>query len=253
MSHGCPGPGHTQSLAALTEGTNQLATQDITAAPDWTGTGTPEVPPLADASLLREPPVTARGMRTRAALVAAARRVFERDGYIDARLTDITREAACSTGNFYTYFAGKEEVFHAVLEAVQDDMLHPGFGRHADPGASPYAVIETSNRAYLEAYQRNAKLMMLLEQVATVDARFREIRRRRSRAFVIRNARGIADLQARGLADPDLDAYQAARALSAMVARTAYNTFCLADEETTIDSLADTCTRLWVNALRLTR
>lgn len=35
------------------------------------------------------PPVTARGMRTRAALVAAARRVFERDGYIDARLTDI--------------------------------------------------------------------------------------------------------------------------------------------------------------------
>ena len=67
---------------------------------------------------LREPPVTARGMRTRAALVAAARRVFERDGYIDARVTDITREAACSTGNFYTYFAGKEEVVHAVLESV---------------------------------------------------------------------------------------------------------------------------------------
>ena len=166
--------------------------------------------------------------------------------------TDITREAKCSTGNFYTYFDGKEEVFQAVLEAVQDEMLHPGFGRHIDPDASAYAIIEASNRAYFESYQRNAKLMMLLEQVAAVDPRFRELRRRRGRAFVERNARRIAELQARGLADPELDAYQAARALSAMVSRTAYNTFCLIDEETTIDSLVHTCTRLWVNALRLT-
>ena len=230
-----------------------MAKHDNSAARDWASAGTLEVPPLADASMLREPPVTARGMRTRTALVTAARRVFERDGYIDARLTDITHEAKCSTGNFYTYFAGKEEVFNAVLEAVQDNMLHPGFGRHVDPDASPYAVIEASNRAYLEAYKRNARLMMLLEQVATVDARFREIRRRRGRAFVLRNARGIADLQARGVADPELDAYQAARALSAMVSRTAYNTFCMAEEETTMDALVDTCTRLWANALRLTR
>jgi AcrR family transcriptional regulator len=108
----------------------------------------------------------------RAARVAAARRVFERDGYVDARLTDITREAKRSTGNFYTYFAGKEEVFHAVLEAVQDEMLHPGYGPHVDPGSSPYAVIEASNRAYFEAYRRNARLMLPLEQVATFRRAF---------------------------------------------------------------------------------
>lgn len=230
-----------------------MAIQNNTAAPDWASAEVPDVPPLADASMLREPPVTARGIRTRAALVAAARRVFERDGYIDARLTDITREANCSTGNLYTYFAGKEEVFHAVLEGVQDEMLHPGFGPHVDPDASPYAVIEASNRAYFEAYWRNARLMMLLEQVATLDARFRELRQQRGLAFVIRDARGIANLQARGLADPELDAYQAARALSAMVSRTAYNTFCMGEEATSIDSLVDICTRLWANALGLTR
>lgn len=200
--------------------------------------------------LLRDPPVTARGMRTRAALVAAARRVFERDGYIDARLTDIPREANCSTGTLYTYFAGKEAIFHAVLQAVQDEMLHPGVRHHVDPAASPYAVIEASNRAYLEAYQRNARLMFLLEQVATIEPHFREIRRQRDRAFIERNARGIADLQARGLADPELDAYQAARALSAMVSRLAYNTFCMDEEEMPIDTLVKTCTRLWANALR---
>ncbi len=55
----------------------------------------------------------------------------------------------------------------------------------------------------------------------------------------------------KGLADPKLDAYQAARALSAMVSRLAYNTFCMDEEEMPIDTLVKTCTRLWANALRL--
>jgi hypothetical protein len=38
---------------------------------------------MARSSLLREPPATERGLRTRAALVAAARKVFERDGYLN--------------------------------------------------------------------------------------------------------------------------------------------------------------------------
>ncbi|HSS24843.1 MAG TPA: helix-turn-helix domain-containing protein, partial [Mycobacterium sp.] len=83
-------------------------------------------PSMARPSLLREPPATERGLRTRAALVAAARKVFERDGYLNARLIDITRAANCSAGTFYTYFSGKEEVFAAVLEVAQEDMLHPG-------------------------------------------------------------------------------------------------------------------------------
>ena len=55
----------------------------------------------------RMPPVTRRGIRTRQALVEAARVVFERDGYLDARLSDITAEANCATGTFYTYFNDK--------------------------------------------------------------------------------------------------------------------------------------------------
>lgn len=114
--------------------------------------------PVAPPALLRDRPTTERGTRTRAALVAAARKVFERSGYLDARLIDIAKEAGCATGSFYTYFANKEEVFAAVLEVARDDMMHPGMGRVA--GADdPYAVLEASNRAYLAAYQRNAKLM----------------------------------------------------------------------------------------------
>jgi hypothetical protein len=60
---------------------------------------------MARPALLRAPPATERGLRTRATLVAAARKVFEQFWYLDARLIDITRSANCSAGTFYTYFS----------------------------------------------------------------------------------------------------------------------------------------------------
>jgi AcrR family transcriptional regulator len=203
----------------------------------------------------RQRPATVRGARTRAALIAAARKVFERDGYVDCKLTDITKAAKCATGSFYTYFANKAEIFAAVLEEAQRDMMHPGMGRVADD-ADPYAVLEASNRAYLEAYRRNAKLMGLLEQVAQVDPEFRNFRRRRAEAFIQRNARGIADLQARGIADPDVDPLLASSALSGMVSRAAYSAFTLGESEDPdgeppdFEVMVSTLTRLWANALR---
>src|SRR6201984_1756203 len=170
-------------------------------------------PSMVRPSPLREPPATERGLRTRAALVAAARKVFERAGYLNARLIDITQAAKCSAGTFYTYFSGKEEVFAAVLEIAQEDMLHPGMP-HVAGDDDPAAVIEASNRAYLQAYQRNSKLMGLLEQVANIDPEFRELRTSRSNAFVRRNARSIEKLQAKGQAEPDLDPLLASGALS---------------------------------------
>ncbi len=195
-------------------------------------------------------PTTARGRRTRDALVAAARVVFERDGYADSRLVDIAAEAGCSVGTFYTWFDGKDEVFAAVLEQAQADMLNPGTGEIA-PADDPVAIIRASNRAYVEAHLRNGRLNQLLAQVATLDARFLDLRRRRTEAFVERNARAIADLQARGLADPELDPSTAAMALSGMVSRLAGDAFLFGI--TDIDTLVDTATRLWTNALGLTR
>ena len=214
-------------------------------------------PSMARSSLLRDLPTTERGLRTRAALIAAARRVFERMGYLDARLIDITRAANCSAGTFYTYFSSKEEIFAAVLEVAQEDMLHPGMP-HVATEDDPAAIIEASNRAYLQAYQRNAKLMGLLEQVANVDPEFRELRTLRSNAFVRRNARSIARLQADGQADPDLDPLLAARALSGMMSRFAFGHFVTREDRddtpvTTDEDLVQIVTRLWVNALRIPR
>jgi hypothetical protein len=134
-------------------------------------------------------------------------------------------------------------------------MLHPGMS-HVAAEDDPAAVIEASNRAYLKAYKRNAKLMGLLEQVANIDPEFRELRTSRSNAFVRRNARSIAELQAKGQADPDLDPLLASRALSAMMGRVAFGHFVTREDRedtpaTTEEDLVQIVTRLWVNALRI--
>ena len=84
-------------------------------------------------------------------------------------------------------------------------------------------MIEAANRAYLVAYRRNAKLMALMEQVAQIDEDFRRMRLRRVRAFTERNAQAIAQLQQRGLADPEpRSAARRARRSARWSARMAY-------------------------------
>ncbi|WP_168581340.1 TetR/AcrR family transcriptional regulator [Gephyromycinifex aptenodytis] len=215
------------------------------------------VPDLFDPARLGVQPQTARGRRTRESLITAARTVFERDGFVDSRLVDIVAEANCSIGSFYTWFDSKDEVFAAVLHEAQSDMMHPGTSR-IEATDDPVVIIGASNRAYFEAYRRNAKLNILLQQVAAVDPRFRALRRARSHAFVSRNARAIADLQERGLADRLVDPKLAAKALSGMISRLAYETFVVEAEggaaptTSEIDALVEAGTRLWTNALGLT-
>ena len=53
---------------------------------------------------------------TRQKLLAAAERIFARDGFEAARLEDIAAGAGYTRGAFYANFGGKEEIFFALLE-----------------------------------------------------------------------------------------------------------------------------------------
>jgi AcrR family transcriptional regulator len=200
---------------------------------------------------------TARGLARQAALVRAAQTVFERDGFRDARIADITVTARTATGSFYTYFNSKQDVFLAVVEALDEVGLHPPTleyltERHAD-AAALRADIAAHHRAYLETYHRNARMMRVVEEVTNINAAFRRERTARAQPWIAASREAIRRLQREGRADRDLDPVAAARALSTMVSRTAYITFVLEEEGAeAIDGLAETLTRLWMNALRLT-
>lgn len=200
---------------------------------------------------------TERGRRTRARLVAAAWRVFERDGYLDARITDISRAAKVAHGTFYTYFTSKEAIFREVIVGVQADMLAGDASGDlhvdADGGRSrqgPIERIDAANRAYLAGYRRNAKLMGLMEQVSTFNDDLRRLRLDVRRVYHMRAARAITRWQAEGIADPDLDPWYAASALCNMVDRFAY-TWLVLGEHFEEERAVETLTRLWVQGIQL--
>ncbi|MFI6956846.1 TetR/AcrR family transcriptional regulator [Nocardia sp. NPDC050408] len=188
-------------------------------------------------------------MRTRSALVTAAREVFERDGFLDARISDISKAAGVASGSFYTYFDSKEEIFAAVVEQVREEMLHPHVRERVGID-DPRELIAAANREYLLSYRRNARLMAVLEQVSKIDEKFRVLRFERALAFVDRNAVMIRNLQDRGLVDAELDAEVTSLALSSMVSRMAYFVF-VEGRKVSFEKLVKTLNQLWFNALQL--
>ncbi|MEC3918318.1 TetR/AcrR family transcriptional regulator [Nocardia sp. CDC160] len=197
----------------------------------------------------RTAPRTKRGERTRSALIAAAREVFERDGYLDAKIADISKTAGMASGSFYTYFDSKDEIFAALVEQVSEEMLHPHV-RERSGITDPRALIEAAHRDYLLSYKRNARLMALFEQVAHIDENFRRMRVERGKAFAQRNARMIRELQESGRASAELDPMITAHALSGMVSRMANLVF-VQNQRIPFEKLVATLTELWANALGL--
>lgn len=199
-------------------------------------------------------PPTARGRATRAALIQSARQVFERDGFLEARITDITATANVATGSFYSYFASKEKIFSAVIdEMIRDEGLQsPGLAFLADARENLVSEMARYHRDYLLRYARNAKLMSVMEQVTNVSQEFRGHRTANAQSVMQSSAEAIRRLQAAGIVDPNLNPMQTARSLSVMVSRSAYVAFVLERETVEqIDVLVSTLGRLWLNALRI--
>jgi AcrR family transcriptional regulator len=195
-----------------------------------------------------------RSLERRAKLVEGAHRVFERDGFIDARITDIAKEVGMAHGSFYTYFSSKEEIFRVVAEEIQAEM----FDRHRSGSGdlTPYQRIEAANRRYLESYRRHSRIMAIIEQVSTFNAEIRSIRESRAQETTGRTERSIRRLQAEGLADPELDPHLSAVALTSMLSRFAYlwmGADTGPDYKFDVDAAVDGLSRLWANAIGLKR
>lgn len=195
---------------------------------------------------------TAKGIRTRDDLVAAARRVFERDGYLDTRVADIAAEAGLAHGSFYTYFSSKQAVFLAVVRDVGRQIREAVAPAPGDADADAYEALDRSNRRYLETYRANSVMWALVEQVSTIDPEVHRMRLLGRRAHVERVARTIRRWQARGIADPNVDLRTTAGALVSMLSNFAY--WWLAGGDTyDANVAARTLTDIWARAVGLRR
>ena len=194
-----------------------------------------------------------KGLRTRARLVDAAKKVFERDGFLDARIVDIAETARVAPGTFYHYFDSKEQLFREVAQAQEQRLSAPPDPeqRTTSPDDSPAGRIRSANRRYLERYRDEAALMGVIEQVSRYDDEVNAARMATMKHFVERAERAIRRLQDEGLADDRVDPSMAADALGAMLARFAELWLVQGYREYDFDKAVDQLSLLWANALGL--
>lgn len=118
-----------------------------------------------------------RSAATRDALVSAARPLFARDGFRGVSTETIVRAAGVTRGALYHQFADKTELFAAVFEAIEGEVM-ARIAVAADSDLSdPIAAMRVGAHAWLDAcIEPEVHRIILLEAPAVLGwERWREI------------------------------------------------------------------------------
>jgi AcrR family transcriptional regulator len=114
--------------------------------------------------------------RTRAAIIAAARRQFVSGGFTATSIDDVATAAKVSKGAVYHHFEDKQALFEAVFRASQAAVIEASRERSSRQ-ASPGGKVEAGIRGMFVAYEQPAARALLLlapaalgvERVRSVD------------------------------------------------------------------------------------
>jgi AcrR family transcriptional regulator len=197
----------------------------------------------------RQGPLSAKGERTRARLLTAAKQVFEQAGFVNARIVDIAETADLATSAFYHYFDSKEQVFREVAAAQEQRLTAPPDGSEELVPDSGFVRIRAAIRGYLERYRAEAALMGVIEQVSRYDGEVNAARMATTKLLSERAERSLRRAQESEIVDSRVDPVMAADMLSAMVTRFAELWLVQGYRDYDLDEVVDQLTLLWTNAL----
>jgi AcrR family transcriptional regulator len=112
----------------------------------------------------------------RAQLLDAATLVFARKGYRAASISDIIARAGVARGTFYLYFASKQAVFLAIVEAFHGRVrqeLGAAEAAPAGPDAGPKQILEAGFGRWLRFFAGHREATtVILREASSIDPRF---------------------------------------------------------------------------------
>ena len=190
-------------------------------------------------------PTTPKGRRTRQTILDAASKVFTRDGYVDARMSDVAVEAGLSLGGLYRYFDNKEDLFGTVIRDLHEELFRRS--RSSTPIAEdPEAALFEANLGYLQHYHDNSGVLRAFIEATTVEERFTTIWWTMRERHVARFLHAIKNDERVELGG--LDPATVTRAMASLVEQTAYTTFAhaaLNEAPVDVETVARIVTRAW--------
>jgi len=195
--------------------------------------------------------ITPKGRATDEAFRQAARVVFARDGYLNAKISDIAAEAGKSVASFYNYYDTKADLLVALAEEFHAEATELAVLPYT-AGLSRQEALREAVAGFWRTYAKRRGELIGVFQASMLEEEFRD-RWLDIRAEAIgRIAREIERAQAAGFC-PGIDPVLTASALSAMLEHFCYiwlgqggeRADVKFDDESAIDSLAT----IWVKAI----
>ena len=163
---------------------------------------------------------TRKGRATDAAFKEAARTVFARDGYLNAKISDIAAEAGRSAASFYNYYDTKADLLIALAEEFHEEAASLATLSFRAGLSRPEALREAVAGFWRTYAKRRGELIGIF-QAAMVEGRFRDRWLELRGEAVRRIASEVRGAQARGYC-PGVDPVMTASALSAMLEHFCY-------------------------------
>jgi AcrR family transcriptional regulator len=107
----------------------------------------------------------AQSEATQAALIATARALFAERGYAAVGTEEIVRAAGLTRGALYHHFAGKKELFAAVYEDVERQLVERIAASAISSAGDPLQALHAGAQAFLDACEDPA-----VQRIALLDA-----------------------------------------------------------------------------------
>ena len=164
--------------------------------------------------------VTPKGRATDEALKEAARVVFARDGYLNAKISDIAAQAGRSAASFYNYYDTKADLLIALAEEFHAEATSLAILPFRAGLARPEALREAVAGFWRTYAKRRGELIGIF-QAAMIEGRFRDRWLELRGEVITRIAGEVRAAQARGYC-PGVDPVMTASALSAMLEHFCY-------------------------------
>ncbi|HEX4219712.1 MAG TPA: TetR/AcrR family transcriptional regulator [Acidimicrobiales bacterium] len=102
---------------------------------------------------------------TRRALLAKARELFAANGFQATRTEEIVQGAGLTRGALYHHFRDKEDLFRAVFEEVESEVVGSLLRRSSDRRTNAWALFRANSEVYLDAASTN----QAYRQIVMVD------------------------------------------------------------------------------------
>ena len=111
-----------------------------------------------------------QGSETQRTLRREARKLFAKKGYAGANTNELVERASVTKGALYHHFANKRELYQAVLEDVEQELVEriEAAAAAAGPGGTPWERLGAMCRAYLDSCRDPALARMLVLEAPVV-------------------------------------------------------------------------------------